>query len=111
MTLSEDEGEPSRITAPLGIAKPKDDIADQPQKKEKKKDPTFIVTLDGAESQKKASAGQQKKDAPPTVVASDDASKVMAAFKFKPTNAPSSTPTQVNDNSKKSEVCRIGFNY
>ena len=37
MTLSEEEGEPSRITAPLGSAKLKDDITEQPSKKERKK--------------------------------------------------------------------------
>ena len=86
------------------------------------KDPTFIVTLDGIEGQKKA-AGQQKKDAPPAAAAvapekTSDASKVMAAFKFKPTAvtstpattskesaaAPSTTKPQVNANSNKSEV-------
>ena len=84
------------------------------------KNPTFIVTLDGVEGQKKAAAGQQKKDAPPaaaTVAPEEmsDASKVMAAFKFKPTTAatppskealaaPSTTPTQVSANGNKSEV-------
>jgi len=120
VTLSEEEGEPSRITAPLGSAKHEDDIIEQPSKKERKKNPTFIVTLDGVEGQKKAAAGQQKKDAPPAAATvapekMSDASKVMAAFKFKPTTAatppskealaaPSTTPTQVSANGNKSEV-------
>ena len=123
VTLSEDEGEPSRITAPLGSApKPEDgDVADPPPKKEAKKDTTFIVTLEGVEGQK-AAAGQQKKEAPPSADAPDkksDAAKVMAAFKFKPTTATptdastskgsatasSATPTQVNSTNNKSEVC------
>ena len=123
VTLSEDEGEPSRITAPLGSApKPADgDVVDPPPKKEAKKDTTFIVTLEGVEGQK-AAAGQQKKEAPPSADAPDkksDAAKVMAAFKFKPTTAtptaatkeskesataPSATSTQVNSTNK-SEVC------
>ena len=80
------------------------------------------MTLDGVEGQKKA-AGQQKKDAPPAAATvapekTSDASKVMAAFKFKPTTgtstpastskestvAPSTTTPQVNANSNKSEV-------
>ena len=126
MTLSEDEGEPSRITAPLGSApKPADGdvVNDSHPKKEAKKDTTFIVTLEGVEGQK-AAAGQQKKEAPPSADAPDkksDAAKVMAAFKFKPTtatpaaattskesattSAPSATPTQVNSTNNKSEVC------
>ena len=125
MTLSEDEGEPSRITAPLGSApKPADGdvVDDPPPKKEAKKDTTFIVTLEGVEGQK-AAAGQRKKEAPPSADATEkksDAAKVMAAFKFKPTtatpaaattskgsataSAPSATSTQVNSTNK-SEVC------
>ena len=79
------------------------------------------MTLDGVEGQKKA-AGQQKKDAPPAAAAvapekTSDASKVMAAFKFKPTTGTStpastskestvapSTTTPQNANSNKSEV-------
>ena len=125
VTLSEDEGEPSRITAPLGSApKPADGdvVNDSPPKKEAKKDTTFIVTLEGVEGQK-AAAGQQKKEAPPSDDAPEkksDAAKVMAAFKFKPTTAtptaatkeskesataPSATSTQVNSTNNKSEVC------
>ena len=78
------------------------------------KNPTFIVTLDGVEGQKKAA------DAPPAAATvapekMSDASKVMAAFKFKPTTAatppskealaaPSTTPTQASANGNKSEV-------
>ena len=83
------------------------------------KDPTFIVTLDGVEGQKKT-AGQQKKDTHPAAAAAvapektSDASKVMAAFKFKPTtaaattkeaaSASTTTPPQVSANGNKSEV-------